>query len=156
MDGPVRAVVGHLHGRERMYVHLGHPVRHTVPVTRRPGCADQAHLVNKCLDLRPETDDLRTLASEPDRLLLTPVKTRFVGHRTRFVKLHRVGVEVAAPFLVTAGDNRIHLPRPLPLRDRPPRRPAEMAAYLQPSPAPRRLRWKPVRQPRPRTLWQNS
>jgi transposase len=92
-------------------------------------------LVNRCLRLRPETDDLLTLTADPDRLLLAAVKTslRELARRWKaldteikalnqqiaalvnatapeLVALHGVGVEVAGQFLVTAGDNaeRIH------------------------------------------------
>lgn len=87
-------------------------------------------LVNRCLGLRPETSDLLTLRSHPDRLLLAAVKTslRDLARRWKaldeeikglnrqielivtatapeLVELHGVGAEVAGQFLVTAGDN---------------------------------------------------
>ena len=87
-------------------------------------------LVNRCLRLRPETDDLMSLASDPDRLLIAALKTslRDLARRWKtldeeikglnrqieplvratapeLVELHGVGVEVAGQFLVTAGDN---------------------------------------------------
>lgn len=92
-------------------------------------------LVNRCLGLRPETADLLSLSSEPDRLLMAAVKTslRDLARRWKvldeeikslnkqiaaivtatapeLVELHGVGVEIAGQFLVTAGDNaeRIH------------------------------------------------
>jgi transposase len=92
-------------------------------------------LVNRCLRLRPETDDLLTLRGDSDRLLLAAVKTslRDLARRWKsldeeikelnrqlqglvratapdLVELHGVGVEIAGQFLVTAGDNadRIH------------------------------------------------
>jgi transposase len=92
-------------------------------------------LVNRCLRLRPETDDLLLLTRDPGRLLLAAVKTslRDLARRWKsldaeinslnrqidglvkatapeLVELHGVGVEIAGQFLVTAGDNadRIH------------------------------------------------
>jgi transposase len=87
-------------------------------------------LVNRCLRLRPETDDLISLASEPERLLITAVKTalRDLARRWKtldeeiktlnrqidtlvraaapdLTELHGVGIEIAGQFLVTAGDN---------------------------------------------------
>jgi transposase len=87
-------------------------------------------LVNRCLRLRPEVDDLLELVSTPDRLLLAGVKTalRELARRWRaldaeiktlnrqiqalvtlaapqLVDLFGVGVELAAQFLITAGDN---------------------------------------------------
>jgi transposase len=87
-------------------------------------------LVNRCLRLRPETEDLLTLTVYPDRLLLAAVKTslRDLARRWKaldaeikalnrqidvlvraaapdLVELHGVGVEIAGQFLVTAGDN---------------------------------------------------
>lgn len=87
-------------------------------------------LVNRCLRLRPETDDLLTLADEPDRMLMAGVKTalRDLARRWKalddeiktlnrqiqvlvqaaapqLVELHGVGVEIAGQFLVTVGDN---------------------------------------------------
>ena len=92
-------------------------------------------LVNRCLRLRPETDDLLDLSVDPDRLLIAGTKTALrdlarrwksldeevkrLNHQLEglvrlaapdLVQLHGVGVEVAGQFLVTAGDNtdRIH------------------------------------------------
>lgn len=92
-------------------------------------------LVNRCLGLRPETDDLISLASTPDRMLIAGIKTslRDLARRWKaldaeikslnkqiealvrtaapdLVELHGVGVQIAGQFLVTAGDNaeRIH------------------------------------------------
>lgn len=92
-------------------------------------------LVNRCLRLRPETDDLLSLAENPDRLLTAGVKIslRDLARRWKIlddevkalnlqiaalvraaapelVELHGVGVEIAGQFLVTTGDNaeRIH------------------------------------------------
>lgn len=87
-------------------------------------------LVNRCLRLRPEADDLLTLTDTPDRLLLAAVKTslRDLARRWKaldeeikqlnrqidavvratapeLIQLHGVGIEVAGQFLVTAGDN---------------------------------------------------
>ena len=87
-------------------------------------------LVNRCLRLRPETDDLLTLTAHPQRLLLAAVKTslRDLARRWKtlddevkslsrqiesmvraaapqLVELHGVGIELAGQFLVTAGDN---------------------------------------------------
>jgi transposase len=87
-------------------------------------------LVNRCLRLRPETDDLLSLTHDLDRLLLAAVKTslRDLARRWKtldaeikalnrhievvvrdaapeLVELHGVGVEIAGQFLVTAGDN---------------------------------------------------
>jgi transposase len=87
-------------------------------------------LVNRCLRLRPETDDLLALTGEPERLLMASVKTalRDLARRWKtldeeikalnrqldalvrsaapqLVELHGVGVELAGQFLVTAGDN---------------------------------------------------
>lgn len=87
-------------------------------------------LVNRCLRLRPETDELITLTSTPQRMLLAGVKTALrdlarrwkslheeikllntqiaaLVHATapKLVELHGVGVELAGQFLVTAGDN---------------------------------------------------
>jgi transposase len=92
-------------------------------------------LVNHCLRLRPETDNLLMLSADPDRLLMAGVKTalRDLARRWKnldeeiktlnrqiealvrtaapeLIELHGVGVELAGQFLVTAGDNtnRIH------------------------------------------------
>ncbi|WP_127572490.1 IS110 family transposase [Georgenia faecalis] len=87
-------------------------------------------LVNRCLHLRPETDDLLTLTADSDRFLLAAVKTSLRNLARRWktldeeiksldkqleavvtatapdlVELHGVGVEIAGQFLVTAGDN---------------------------------------------------
>ena len=87
-------------------------------------------LVNRCLGLRPETADLLTLTSDPDRLLLAGVKAslRDLARRWKaldqevktlnrhidalvrsaapqLLELHGVGVEIAGQFLVTSGDN---------------------------------------------------
>jgi transposase len=87
-------------------------------------------LVNKCAGLRPETDDLLSLVTDSERLLLAAVKTslrdlarrwksldaevKALNHQIeamvratapQLVDLHGVGVEVAGQFLVTAGDN---------------------------------------------------
>ncbi len=88
-------------------------------------------LVNRCLRLRPETEDLLTLTTDPDRLLTAGIKTvaarpgpplegtrrrdqdpqpadrsaRRQPPRPQLVELHGVGVEIAGQFLVTAGDN---------------------------------------------------
>lgn len=92
-------------------------------------------LVNRCLRLRPETDDLLSLQQQPGRQLLAAVKTalRDLARRWKvlddevktlsqhiqalvtatapeLMALHGVGAEIAGQFLVTAGDNheRIH------------------------------------------------
>ena len=87
-------------------------------------------LVNRCLRLRPESDDLLGLATDPDRLLMAGVKTalRDLARRWKqlddevkilnkqiealvraaapeLIELHGVGIELAGQFLVTAGDN---------------------------------------------------
>jgi transposase len=87
-------------------------------------------LVNRCLRLRPETDDLLSLGGDPERLLMAAVKTalRDLARRWKtldqeikilnrqltalvrvaapdLVDLFGVGVELAGQFLVTAGDN---------------------------------------------------
>lgn len=87
-------------------------------------------LVNRCLRLRPETEDLLELTHDPDRLLLAGVKTalRDLARRWKtldaeikalnrqieelvtlaapdLLDLHGVGAEVAGQFLMTAGDN---------------------------------------------------
>ena len=92
-------------------------------------------LVNRCLRLRPETDDLLALRDDHDRLLMAGIKTalRDLARRWKtldeeiktlnrqiealvrlaapeLVELFGVGVELAGQFLTTAGDNpeRIH------------------------------------------------
>ena len=94
-------------------------------------------LVNRCLRLRPEADDLLTLTvdADPDRLLIAGVKLslrnlarrwktldaeiKTLNHQLaalvqaaapELLQLHGVGTEIAGQFLVTAGDNadRIH------------------------------------------------
>jgi len=92
-------------------------------------------LVNRCLRLRPETEDLLSLADDPERMLTAGTKTalRDLARRWKaldneikalnkniaslvrtaapeLLALHGVGVEIAGQFLVTAGDNaeRIH------------------------------------------------
>jgi transposase len=92
-------------------------------------------LVNRCLRLRPETNDLLSLAEDSQRLLIAGVKTslRDLARRWKalddevkdlnrqiaalvraaapaLVELHGVGVELAGQFLVSTGDNadRIH------------------------------------------------
>lgn len=92
-------------------------------------------LIKRCLALRPETADLLSLATTPERLLLAGTKTalRDLARRWKsldeeiqllnrqidalvrhaapeLVALHGVGTEIAGQFLVTAGDNnsRIH------------------------------------------------
>src|SRR5262249_60702993 len=85
-------------------------------------------LVNRCLRLRPETDDLLSLADEPDRMLTAGTKTalRDLAQRWKaldneiktlnkniaslvrtaapeLLALHAVGVEIAGQFLVTPG-----------------------------------------------------
>ncbi|KHK94695.1 transposase [Microbacterium mangrovi] len=92
-------------------------------------------LVNRCLRLRPETEDLPSLVSEPERMHLaaTKLSLRDLARRWKaldeeikqlsaqlavlvteaapaLVQLHGVGTELAGQFLVTAGDNaaRIH------------------------------------------------
>jgi len=87
-------------------------------------------LVNKCMHLRPETDDLIALTNDSHRLLLAAVKTSLRNLARRWkaldeeikslnkqleavvratapdlVEMHGVGVESAGQFLVTAGDN---------------------------------------------------
>lgn len=87
-------------------------------------------LVNRCLRLRPETEDLRILTNDPDKLLAAAVKISLRGLARRWktldleiktlnrqiealvtaaapelLELHGVGVEIAGQFLVTAGDN---------------------------------------------------
>jgi transposase len=92
-------------------------------------------LVNRCLRLRPETEDLLSLTDYPERMLTAGTKTalRDLARRwkaldneikalnkniaslvrtaaPKLLALHGVGVEIAGQFLVTAGDNgqRIH------------------------------------------------
>ena len=92
-------------------------------------------LVNRCLRLRPETEDLLALTGKPERLLIAGVKTalRDLARRWKrldeeiktlnrqldalvrraapqLVELHGVGVELAGQFLVTAGDNTDRIP----------------------------------------------
>jgi transposase len=87
-------------------------------------------LVNRCLRLRPETDDLIEIVGDPDRMLLASVKSclRDLARRwkaldeevktfSRQIKalveqtapelagLFGVATEIAGQFLVTAGDN---------------------------------------------------
>jgi transposase len=92
-------------------------------------------LVNRCLRLRPESDNLHSLTADPDRMLMagTKIALRDLAHRWQqldqeiktlntniealvhtaapeLLQLHGVGTEIAGQFLVTAGDNaeRIH------------------------------------------------
>ena len=92
-------------------------------------------LVNRCVRLRPETDDLLSLSGEPERILTAGTKTalrdlarrwkaldeeikalnKHIGPLVKqaapdLVELHGVGVEIAGQFLITVGDNdkRIH------------------------------------------------
>jgi transposase len=92
-------------------------------------------LVNRCLRLRPETDDLASLRANPERLLLAGVKMalRDLARRWKaldteiktlnqqiaalvclaapdLVELFGVGIELAGQFLVTAGDNPQRIP----------------------------------------------
>jgi transposase len=92
-------------------------------------------LVNRCLRLRPETDELLSLADDAERLLMAGIKTalRDLARRWKsldqeiktlskqidalvrvaapaLIELHGVGVEIAAQFLVTAGDNTDRIP----------------------------------------------
>jgi transposase len=87
-------------------------------------------LVNRCLRLRPETEDLMSLSAEPERMLVAGVKTslRDLARRWKILddeikslnkqiealvrsaapdllELPGVGIEIAGQFLVTAGDN---------------------------------------------------
>ena len=87
-------------------------------------------LVNRCLRLRPETDDLLSLTAEPERMLIAGIKTslRDLARRWKsldeeikalnkqiealvrsaapdLLELPGVGVEIAGQFLVTVGDN---------------------------------------------------
>ncbi|MCS5498303.1 IS110 family transposase [Cnuibacter physcomitrellae] len=87
-------------------------------------------LVNRCLRLRPETDDLLSLTATPERMHLTATKLalRDLARRWKalddevkqlstqiaalvndaapdLVALHGVGTEIAGQFLVTVGDN---------------------------------------------------
>ena len=95
-------------------------------------CAARA---NRCLRLRPETDDLASLRANPERLLLAGVKMalRDLARRwkaldteiktlnqqiaalvclaaSELVELFGVGIELAGQFLVTAGDNPQRIP----------------------------------------------
>jgi transposase len=92
-------------------------------------------LVNRCMRLRPETDDLPSLSDDPERMLMAGIKTalRDLARRWKalddeiktlnrqlaalvrlaapeLVELFGVGTELAGQFLVTTGDNpeRIH------------------------------------------------
>ncbi|MEV4734902.1 IS110 family transposase [Saccharopolyspora sp. NPDC049426] len=92
-------------------------------------------LVNRCLRLRPETDNLVALHDDPARMLMAGVKSalRDLARRWKaldeeikrlnrqlealvqaaapaLIELHGVSTELAGQFLVTAGDNasRIH------------------------------------------------
>ena len=92
-------------------------------------------LVNRCLRLRPETDNLLMLNHDPERLLMAGVKIalRDLARRWKqldeeiktlnrqidalvrttapqLVELHGVGVELAGQFLVTVGDNTDRIP----------------------------------------------
>lgn len=87
-------------------------------------------LVNRCLRLRPETEDLLSLASEPGRMHLagTKLSLRDLARRWKtldeeskqlssqidalvtsaapdLIQLHGVGTEIAGQFLVTVGEN---------------------------------------------------
>lgn len=87
-------------------------------------------LVNRCLRLRPETDDLAGLMADPERMLMAAVKTtlRDLARRWKalddevkalskqldqlvratapaLVEMFGVSSELAGQFLVTAGDN---------------------------------------------------
>ena len=87
-------------------------------------------LVNRCLGLRPETDDLISISEDPTRPLMAGTKTalrnlarpwkslaeeikslnRQIEALVRaaapaLVELHGVGIELAGQFLVTVGDN---------------------------------------------------
>jgi transposase len=87
-------------------------------------------LVNRCLRLRPESDDLLELIADPHRALAagTKIALRNLARRWKalddevktlnkqievlvhtvapqLVQLHGVGTEIAGQFLVTAGDN---------------------------------------------------
>lgn len=87
-------------------------------------------LVNRCLRLRPETEDLASLLGEPERMLMAAVKTtlRDLAHRWKaldeevkalsrqidelvratapaLVEMFGISSELAGQFLVTAGDN---------------------------------------------------
>lgn len=87
-------------------------------------------LVNRCLRLRPETEDLLSLAAEPERMHLagTKLSLRDLAHRWKsldeeikqlssqidalvtstapdLIQLHGVGTEIAGQFLVTVGEN---------------------------------------------------
>ena len=109
----------------------------TCSASRSPSGMSRRSLsrLNRCLRLRPETDDLLVLSADPDRLLMAGVKTalRDLARRWKNLdeeiktlnrqiealvrtaapelnELHGVGIELAGQFLVTAGDNanRIH------------------------------------------------
>jgi transposase len=92
-------------------------------------------LVNRCLRLRPETENLLILSADSERLLMASVKTalRDLARRwktldeeintlnrqldalvrsaaPKLIELHGVGVELAGQFLVTAGDNADRIP----------------------------------------------
>jgi transposase len=92
-------------------------------------------LVNRCLRLRPETDDYLSLVDDPERMLTAGIKTalRDLARRWKvldeeikslnkqldtlvratapaLVELHGIGVEIAGQFLVTAGDNTDRIP----------------------------------------------
>jgi transposase len=87
-------------------------------------------LITRCARLRPETGQLVTLASDPERMLLTATKTALRDLAIRWQKLdteikqltaaigalvehaapqltalHGVGTEIAGQLLITAGDN---------------------------------------------------
>lgn len=87
-------------------------------------------LVNRCLRLRPETEDLLSLATAPERMHLagTKLALRDLARRWKalddeikqlsaqidalvtnaapdLIQLHGVGTEIAGQFLVTVGDN---------------------------------------------------
>lgn len=87
-------------------------------------------LVNRCLRLRPETEDLMSLTTAPERMHLAGTKLALRGLARRWkalddeikqlnaqidalvtnaapdlIQLHGVGTEIAGQFLVTVGDN---------------------------------------------------
>lgn len=73
--------------------------------------------VNRCLGLRPETDDLISLASKPDRMLIAGIKTSLRDLARRWKALDAEIKSLTSRsrlwsvrLLVTAGDNteRIH------------------------------------------------